>query len=118
LHLGNVLSPVSLFKQFFNDFRTRGVLVMNNSPAAVSALKGFLNCAVGVLVKINAVLHYFAYIVGSLVNKDIYRVGVVFTAAGNHCVLIVEVEAVVFKAQNSRNAALSQITVRERVRFL
>ena len=110
-NLRNIFSSVYLFKQLFDNFSARCVLVMHNSPAAMTSLKSFLHRAVGIFVEINAVLHNFANIIRTFVNKHIDCVGVVFTAACNHSVLVVKVKAVILKAQNGSNTALRQITV-------
>ena len=91
--------------------------MVHNAAAAMPALQRFLNTAVGVFVKLHAVAHNFAHIVGTLVHQHIHRVGVVCLLPGNHCVGKMQIETVVFKAQNCRNAALCQGTVAKRVLF-
>ena len=85
--------------------------MVNDTAAAVPALQRLLNCAVGVFVEIYTVRHDFAHIVRPFGNKCPHGGRVVFVLAGNHGVFVMQVKAVVFKAQDRGDAALRQRTV-------
>ncbi|CDE82375.1 unknown [Ruminococcus sp. CAG:353] len=88
---------------------TCGVLVVENSSAAVTALEGAVKLTVSVPVEIHADVKNVLYLLSSLGNKHLYGVGVVLEAACNESVVCMKSDIVVVHGLvNSSNAALCQ----------
>ena len=96
--LRNVFVLFDFFQQLVDNFRAGGILMVNDTAAAVPALQRFLNRAVGVFVKIYTVRHNFAHIVRPFGHERPHGGRVVFVLAGNHGVFVMQVKTVVFKA--------------------
>ena len=96
--LCNVFVLFDFFQKLVDNFRAGGILMVNDTAAAVPAFERFLNRAVGVFVKIYTVRHDFAHIVRPFGNKCPHGGRVVFVLTGNHGVFVMQVKAVVFKA--------------------
>ena len=85
---------------------------MVHDPAAgMAALQRFLRAAIRRLVEIHAELHNPAHVVRPFMDEHVHTRRRVFMAACNHCILIVQVKAVVLKIEHSRYAPLGEGTV-------
>ena len=87
------------------------VLVVDDAVAAVTCLERLAQCAVGVLVKVNAELLYFEHVTGTFTDKLFDRLQVVFVLAGDQRVGYMKLVVVMSQIEHTGNSPLGKRAV-------
>ena len=109
--IGQLLYPLD---KRSNYLKAGAVLVVSDSVTAVTALKGKVDWAVLLSVKVNSVIEQILNVLRTLLDKYAYIVDIVLVAAGYKSILDVQFVVVVWRVHYSGDTALCESRVAQR----